>query len=247
MTLSLPDGLAYLIVFIAYFVKGFSGFGPALILIPVLTLIYDPATAISVSTLFDLIAGPILFIPIYRQLNWKFVIQITVFLFIGAYFGALLLNYFPADILRSIIAAGLFLFIIILLLQKERYRFSERTLRILKLFRIPVSLAGGFSGGLIGISGPIIVIYMKFLYQKTFFRSQLIAIFMLGAAWRLVLYRSHDIIPELDWNQIMVMILFMFSGLLLGHKFHARVDEKLFNRIVAVILIIPALNLIFRT
>lgn len=245
MTLSLPDGLAFFIVFIAYFVKGFSGFGPALILIPVLTLIYDPATAISVSTLFDLIAGPILFIPVYKQINWKFVAEITAFLFIGAYFGALLLNYFPAGILRNIIACALFLFIIILLLQKEVYRFSDGTRGLLKLLRMPVSLAGGFSGGLIGISGPIIVIYMKILYQKTFFRSQLIAIFMLGAAWRFLLYRSHNIIPALDWLQILMMTLFMLSGLWFGQRYHARVDEKLFNRIVAVILVIPALNLIF--
>ena len=40
--------------FAAYFLKGFSGFGPALILIPTLTLIFGPSFALAGSAFVDL-------------------------------------------------------------------------------------------------------------------------------------------------------------------------------------------------
>ena len=84
--------LAGLAVFTAYFIKGFSGFGPALVLIPSLTLLFNAETAISASTYFDIIGGIILFISVRKSIDWKFVIPITLLLFIGAYFGANLLE-----------------------------------------------------------------------------------------------------------------------------------------------------------
>jgi len=56
-----------LFVFLAYFLKGFSGFGPALILIPMLSVTIDPETAITAAAFFDAIAGIILFIHVRKK------------------------------------------------------------------------------------------------------------------------------------------------------------------------------------
>lgn len=236
--------IALLAVFVAFFVKGFSGFGPALVLIPSLTLLYDPETAITASALFDLIAGPILFVSVRKRIDWKFVISVVIFLFVGAYFGALLLQSFSTEILKRIIAVGLMVFIIILILQKKQTDIQVSTNKRMKMLRYPIALISGFSGGLIGISGPLLVVYMKLIYKKIYFRDQLIAIFMLGAGWRLLLYRSYQIKFNLDWITLGLMICFLLIGLWLGKRYHSKVNERKFNRIVALILLIPTINLL---
>ena len=74
-------------VFAAYFIKGFSGFGPALLIIPTFTLLYDPYLALSYSGIFDFIAGISLIGTVYKSINWKIVLPITFFLLLGAYLG----------------------------------------------------------------------------------------------------------------------------------------------------------------
>jgi len=49
MDWSFIDSTILALVLIAYFIKGFSGFGPALILIPVIAIFYDPHTALLMS------------------------------------------------------------------------------------------------------------------------------------------------------------------------------------------------------
>ena len=49
--------LASIVVFAAYFLKAFTGFGPAMILIPFFTILFDPGTAITASTFFDFWIG----------------------------------------------------------------------------------------------------------------------------------------------------------------------------------------------
>ena len=59
-----------IVILTAYFVKGLSGFGPALIMMPFLTIIYDPATAIITTTVLDFLAGSVLTYQIRHEINW---------------------------------------------------------------------------------------------------------------------------------------------------------------------------------
>ncbi|MBN1408646.1 MAG: sulfite exporter TauE/SafE family protein [Calditrichaceae bacterium] len=238
--------LTCLAVFIAYFVKGFSGFGPAMILIPSLTLLYDAETAISASTYFDIIAGIILFISVRKSIDWKFVIPITLLLFIGAYFGAHLLKSIPTQLLEKNIGYGLILFSGILIFQKQNDDEPVIQSKIKRIISLPIALIAGFSGGMIGISGPFLVLFMKLNYKKTYFRTQLIGIFAFGAIWRFSLYRIHNIAFEMDIILIIILTAILLFGLWFGQHLHFKVNEKNFTRIIALILLIPAVNLLLQ-
>jgi len=236
--------ITVLVVIVAFFVKGFSGFGPALILIPVWTILYDPETAIFASTYFDALAGLVLLFFVRKEIDWKFVIPVTLLIFIGAYFGAKLLKIVPADILVKIIGIGMLIFIPIIIIQNrnnDRPKISNWKTRLLSL---PIALLAGFSGGMIGITGPLLVIFMKLNFDKDYFRNQLIAIFMFGAVWRFYLYRVNEIAFNLPWTLILFLTPVMLVALYLGHHFQKRFDEQNFNRVIALILLIPTLNLL---
>ena len=236
--------LASLVVFAAYFLKAFTGFGPAMIMIPFFALLYDPGTAITTATLYDFLAGLILLITVRKQIQWKFVFSIFASLAFGAIFGSFLLGNVSDYWVKKIIGITIFLFAIIILFQKNGNSVKVKSKKIQSL-KYPVGAFGGFLGGFIGISGPPIIIYLKMLYEKSFFRTQLIGIFFFGAGWRFILYRINGIEFNLELSEVGLFFLIMLCAAWAGTKLHFKVNEVIFNRIVAVLLIVPSINLVF--
>lgn len=180
--------LAALVVFFAYFLKSFTGFGPALIMVPFFTLLYDPGTAITTAAFYDFIAGFILLITVRKQIQWRFVFSIFAALAIGAILGSLLLGTVPDYWIKKFIGLTIFVFALLILFQKNGNLHLKEN-KSLQRLKYPIGALGGFLGGFIGITGPPIIIYLKMLYEKSFFRTQLIGIFFFGAGWRFVLYQ----------------------------------------------------------
>jgi uncharacterized membrane protein YfcA len=102
----------------------------------------------------------------------------------------------------------------------------------------------GFLGGLVSMSGPPVVIYMKLRYRKVFFRTQLIAIFFLGTTWRSLLFIWHQIPLNIPLLSLAICFLMLPAGLWAGSHLHIRVNEQLFNKIIALILLLPAISLL---
>lgn len=233
---------ALIVIFFAYFVKGFSGFGPALIVIPSLTLLFNPILAITSSTLFDVIAGLILLILVIKKVDWKLVVPVTLLLFAGTFIGVLFIKQMPVELLKTFIAVVLFFFILILITDSEKlFSFAKNAN---KKFVYTVAGISGIVGGITGISGPLLVVVMKLKFKKEYFRNQLIAIFAFGAFWRLFLYYQGGIIPELDITFLVSAIIAVLIGLMVGNLLQYNVKEKVFNRVIALLLIIPAANIV---
>ncbi len=233
--------LSLIFILAAYFVKGFSGFGPALIIVPSFTLLFNPVTAISLSSLFDTIAGVLLLMTVFKSVKWKFVFPTTFFLVGGAYIGVSLLSLIPVNLLKVLIALVVCAFIYILI--------SERNLNFPFVknrgnsFLFVLAAITGMLAGMTGTGGPVLVIYLKLKNKKDEFRSQVIAIFTIGAIWRLFLYKYNNLLPVIEFNTL-IMILFVVIGLSIGHIFQRNVNEQVFNKYVATILIIPVMTLL---
>ncbi|KAA3608491.1 MAG: sulfite exporter TauE/SafE family protein [Calditrichaeota bacterium] len=234
--------LAIVFILAAYFVKGFSGFGPALIIVPSFTILYDPLTAISLSSLFDAIGGTLLLLTVLKNVNWRFVFPTAFFLAIGSYLGVSILGFVPVNLLKILIAAVVCIFIYVLISNRKfEFTFIRKSGNP---FLFALATLTGMLAGLTGTGGPILIIFLKLKNRKKEFRSQAIAIFTIGAIWRLFLYEYNNFLPELNLT-IFVMILFMVIGLAFGHFLQRNVNEQLFNRYVALILIIPVMTLFF--
>ena len=234
--------VALLVILAAYFLKGLSGFGPALIMIPFLTIIYDPATAIVITAFLDFLAGFVLVPQIRKNIAWPFVVPIIISMGIGAVFGAYLLGQLPVTTIRQIMGIAIGVFALYLLIQKNG---NQHTTDHSGIVKYPVGLLSGLFGGLLGISGPPIVIYMKMFYDKAFFRSQLIVIFLFGSGWRLILYYLNQININLDWTLFPIFVITMILGVFIGNKIHIKISEIVFTRLVAIIIFLTAIRMLF--
>ncbi len=166
-----------LVILIAYFIKGFSGFGPALVIVPLFTLLYDAPSALVLAAVFDFFAGGILIYSVRKEIHWRFVLTVFGVLAMGTFVGSFLLDYISLDFLKKLIGGVIFIFSLIILFQRNGEEIKEHAHP--KIYRQAASFMSGFLGGLVGMSGPPLVIYMKLNYPKAFFRIQLIAIFLL--------------------------------------------------------------------
>jgi len=235
--------LGILVILIAYFVKGLSGFGPALVIVPFFALLYDPPSALVIAALFDFFAGCILVYSIRKDIRWPFVLSIFAVLGIGVVFGSLLLGRIPVGGLKKLIGIILLLFAMIILFQtngtgwKNKQKYSN--------LKYPAALLSGFLGGLVSMSGPPLIVYMKVMYEKSFFRTQLIAIFLLGTAWRYMMFMYHEIPMNIPFQSLVIYFFCLLAGLWLGSRLHVKVNEVVFNKIVATILLVPAFGLLF--
>ena len=70
-----------LIILAAYFIKGFSGFGPALIIVPFFTILYDAPSALVLAVIFDMFAGAFLMYSVRKEIDWRFVLVIFIVIY----------------------------------------------------------------------------------------------------------------------------------------------------------------------
>ncbi len=195
-------------------------------------------------TLLDFIAGTLLLISVYRKIDWKFVFPVLMVFFPGAYLGAHILNTASVFLLRKLLAIFMFGFIALIFWNSSSER-APKQLIVKTPLKLTLAFLAGFGGGLIGISGPLLVIYFKLAFSKSYFRTQLIAIFAFGAAWRLFLYHSFHTSFTFSPFQVLLFVGTMLLAIFAGSKFHLQVDPRKFDRAVALILVLPSIALLF--
>lgn len=239
-----------LITLLAYFVKGLAGFGPALLVVPFFTLLAGVELALPASAFFDVLAGGLLFFQIYRRIDWKFCFPLMLAMGSGSFLGAQLVFHLPLEGIRRAMGVFIFLFALFLGLKKNQPK-NEVTVSAegrfpgRRLYGLGAGFLGGISGGLIGMSGPPLIVYMKQVYPKDFFRTQLIVVFMVENAVRLAVYRQNHLFAAGDSAILLFCLPSLLIGLWLGAQLHLRVSETSFNRFIALILIAVSVKILW--
>ncbi len=110
-----------------------------------------------------------------------------------------------------------------------------------------VAVVGGFFGGIAGIWGPPLVIYLLALGlpKVEMIRAQSLS-FLLGS---IVLVLAHLRSGVLDSTTLPVsawMVLPTMLAMFAGYRVHDRLDQDMFRRVTLVVLILAGLNLLRR-
>ncbi len=151
------SGLIWLAVtaFVAGIVRGFSGFGTAMIYMPVAGQILSPVGALVTLTVMDVI-GPLPNVPrAVKDANKGDLLRLCAGLVVALPVGIALLTRMPVEAFRygvSLIA------LVLLVLLVSGWRYHGRLTRPLV---VGTGMLGGFLGGSTGLAGPpVIMLYM---------------------------------------------------------------------------------------
>lgn len=239
--------LLYLIpiTLLAYSIKGLTGFGPALIIVPFFTLLIGVQYALPASAIFDIAAGSILLFTVYKKISWKFCLPLMITMAVGSFIGANLVFMVSPVLISIIIGIFILLFAIYLWLEHPQQQILKNTQNPKVLFGAATAgLFAGISGGMIGMSGPILVIYLKYFFPKDFFRTQLIVIFLIENLVRTFIYYKGGLLNFHESKLLIACLPALVVGLWIGHILHVKISEKYFNKVVASILILVSLKII---
>jgi len=232
--------LAGFIVLIGHFIKGLSGFASALFAIPLLALFLDIRFVVPVFLLFDFISGIILTVQTRRFIDKKSGLLILSGLIIGTAVGTYLLVSFGNEALKRVFGVVVILFALkILILDKENIK-----KQISKIWAPVSGIAGGCTGAMFGLNGPPLVLYLTHqLRDKQVFRATLYGLFFVDACYRLILYSCNKLITAEVVKFALYLTPFLLIGLFLGSKLHTKINQSIFKKILALILMITGVFL----
>lgn len=149
--------LACAIVLVAAIVSGLAGFGLAIISIPPLLLLYEPATVVAVMKVLTLGTTWVIIVDAWRDISWRWIARLVPTALIGLFVGAWLLQVLDADAIKVIAGAVVFVLALALLTWQPQAVRERR-------WSVPLlGLVSGTGSTAVGLSGPPVVLYFTLM------------------------------------------------------------------------------------
>lgn len=229
--------LAIGIVFAAMVVRGFTGFGGALLMVPLLGLVWDIRLAVVIVAMIQFVTGAMLVAMARRSVNWSILIPVLLWSAIGLVGGSLLLANLPVGWITGIL--GVVTIVIGVVTLAKRITITQRSGRTQGIVTGIIGLVVGVLHGLIGTSGPVIVPYLqRVLPSPGQMRSTLLALFLILDVLRIGGYFQLGVISTVALQRSTVLVPAAIAGSLVGSQLHVQVSDEVFRVAIAVLLIV---------
>jgi uncharacterized protein len=234
--------LVMCILMSAYFIRGITGFGSALISVPLLALSQPLQFAIPLVLALDFTASLVLGSTNSKKANWS---EIKILLpagMIGACIGAFALLRLPTQ--PVLVALGAFTMFF-----GFRNIFGlQPASRLSRSWAIPAGLAGGGAGALFGAGSPPYIIYLtRRLIDKGEVRATFSWLIAIDGGFRLGLFLMAGLLlePKLQLAYTMGLVP-MALGLYMGNKVHTDLTSEGMLRVVGTLLVLSGLMLFLK-
>ncbi|MDH5751206.1 MAG: sulfite exporter TauE/SafE family protein [Deltaproteobacteria bacterium] len=228
--------LAWAVVALAGMVRGFSGFGSALLMSPLFSIIFTPSQGVAIIVGMEMVGAWLLLPGAYRSINWKEVLPMAGAAWLAAPLGTTILLVLEPQAMRRIIAL-LVILLVALLASGWRWRGGRGALATLG--------AGGISGflnGSTGAGGPPVVLYqLSGLGTPAVQRANIIAFFCIPnlGTW------SGLIAGGVFTREVVALIFLLvpvyLAALHAGAVLFRRSGGHSYRRVVLLILLLVAL------
>ena len=228
------------IIFVAYAVKGLSGFGSGLIAIPLLAFIFPITFIVPVLGLLSYSGTLMQSFHLRKQVAWRDMLPLLPFSLMGISIAVwLLLNVQQQTLLMSL---GIFVLL-----------YSTYSLLPLpsphggRKWAILAGSLGGFVGALFGTGGPFYVLYLKMRgLNKSVFRATIAMIFLVDGSVRILSYASNGLYNQHVLKMLIVLFPVLFLGMYVGNHLHIKINEQRFNQLISLLLFGSGIMLIYK-
>ena len=243
--------IAYLLIPIialaAFLLKATTGFGPAIVVVALGSLLAAPKEIIVTSSILDAIAGFFLLYLDRPRDAFRFWLSLSAAIVVGSVFGGPLIVFIPAEYFRYLFSVVILLLGVWFVLRRGRVvgkGLQEHLPRKSSIRDLLITFFGGLCGGLFGISGPPIIWHFGRKFAKNAFRRTLVPIFCAAAVARVVTYSTSGLVSERSLLLALAALPGLVLGLYWGNKIFFRISEQTFSRVAGMALITVALYLL---
>lgn len=231
-----------LIVAGAFVAKGATGFGDSLIVVPLFLLMADIKFVLPVVLLTTICADVYLLYHHHKEVRWRGLPVVIATAVVGAVLGTLVLQRAQSDVLKTVFGVFVLLFAVRMLLKRSKKAEPREPNAALGA---AAGSTAGFIDAVLGTGGPPLIIYYDWLgLAKTAFRATFIMLaFSLHSA-RVVSYALTGLINRHMLLTAACLVPPMVLGALMGRRLHDRLNETLFSRIAAGVLLVIGVKLL---
>lgn len=242
MAVSLESlAVAAAIVACGYFVFGLSGFGSALVTVPVLSHLWPVQFVVPVLAMLDIVAATFVGVRRPAEAERGELTRMIPLAFIGAVLGVSLLVNLPHAAALGSLGTFVMLYGAYALIGPSASGTVSRKWAYL------AGLTGGAGGTLFGIAGPAYVMYLsRRLSDRTAFRATLASMVFFSVSSRLLVFAFAGLLLWSELQVALFLLPFVFLGLWIGGRVHLRISPKLFGRIISSMLIVSGASLVAR-
>jgi uncharacterized membrane protein YfcA len=228
------------IAFLAAGCQSLTGFGSAMVAVPLLSLYLDAKLAVVISTFLSTVVSTPLVFEVRRQLHLTKVMPLAIGGVIGVPVGLVILKVVDAAVLKILVAVVVILACAVLFLA-PRLTFGGRN-----------TLSGLITGALSGLlrastsmSGPPVVLYtLSHESEIEEFRSTVLGVFLVTGLLTVPGLFVADLISRDAVVATGVALPSIAVGLLVGSGLRARVQPKLFRTLVLAVLVITSVGVL---
>jgi hypothetical protein len=250
----------------AFLIRGLTGFGSGLLMVPMLLLLLDltglaePIKLVVPTAVSLAVICGVFLLSTFQTRKWirkDVLLMMIAGMVIGIVLGTYVLASYKSSLLKRLL--GLFISgyaLKMLLWSKPAGREVDNPLRATHASPLHpfgkgdyvgliAGFLGGCLGGMFGTGGPPVIIYLnRKVKDKRSFRATLVLYFLVSNTWQFATYCYARLI---NW-EVLKFALYLLPafivGNLVGSVLHIRINQLVFNRIVAVVLLVTGLLLI---
>jgi uncharacterized membrane protein YfcA len=229
-----------LLALLAGVIRGFTGFGAGLVLIPTLGLLLGPQVAVPVVVLMEVIVILQLVPPALKLVQWRTILPVVIPAALAIPLGSMALaSADPAWIQRGISVVVL----VFVGLLATGWRYGKRPSVALSFL---VGSASGLLTGSAGIGGPpVILFFLTGKQQAPRLRAGFLCYFAITQIVAMTAFGMNGLLDRrVLWNGAALLPLFII-GAWAGTKLFGRVNETTFRRLVMAFLALAALTGLF--
>ncbi len=232
-------------LFVASIVKGTTGLGFPLIATPMVALLLDIRTAITIllipNVLMDITQVLRRGFPaaVIRRFAW--LLSFTV---LGVFLGTTVLVILPIWILNLTLGVMVLAFVVFNLL---RFDFTVSP-RVERLSSPLAGLLGGFLNGMTNAASPVMALYLYSLrLSKGEFITTIATIFIVTKMSQIIAVSTWNLFTPATLRLSLEVTVLVLVGFYAGLKIQDRVNQKTFNRGLLILLFVIGLTLIVRS
>jgi hypothetical protein len=221
---------------LAGFLRGFSGFGSALIYIPLVSAVYEPRIAAGTLLLIDFCCSAPFTIPELQRCHWREVLPIGLSAALAVPFGTMALVLVDPVSLRWFIAA---LVLTLLVPLAAGWRYGGRPVLPIS---IGVGVMGGLGAGAVQIAGPPVILYwLGGPHAAAAVRANLMVFFLFTGAMSCVAYVASGVLTRTVVTLAVLLGIPFVMAMWAGARWFRGSSDLTYRRIAYLIVAAAAL------
>ena len=239
MTLAWAAGA--LVIFLASFVMGLTGFGIALVAMAFLPWLMSPVTAIVLLTVYALAFSLAVVVQLRRDLTPRALVDLLIGTVAGTPIGVWVLASLPVSALNRLI--GLVLVVVVVL---ELRKVMPRRL-VGRAWALAAGFLSGLLGGAVGTPGPPVIVYATTQgWSPRTMKANTMGFFVVNQAVILAGYWWMGLLTREVASVATAFALPALAGVGAGVVLFGRLDPARFRRLVFALLAVSGVLLLVR-